>query len=200
MIPFVVVDPAAPSALPTLNSWTWFTETARTRCRRGAHGRDIYGIWAGSVYRLCQRNSPPPRCHSRRLPHGLRPGTRRIRARDASQKSQRHSRAAISTPTSSILRPPRAAAAAGFIDHLGPIKRRRRKPELIGRRTNPGAGYGSSSLSGPCELGSRPTKPYPSVLAKRAMSRQDIWRQPRHDRGRWPPRGGGLSQTLDVGW
>jgi uncharacterized protein len=31
MIPVVAEDPAAPSALPTPDSWRWFTETARTR-------------------------------------------------------------------------------------------------------------------------------------------------------------------------
>ena len=31
MIPVVAEDPAAPSALPTPDSWTWFTETGRTR-------------------------------------------------------------------------------------------------------------------------------------------------------------------------
>ncbi|MDP1520591.1 alpha/beta hydrolase [Porticoccus litoralis] len=31
MIPVVAEDPAAPSALPTPDSWTWFTETGKTR-------------------------------------------------------------------------------------------------------------------------------------------------------------------------
>lgn len=31
MLPVVAEDPAAPSALPTPDSWTWFTETGRTR-------------------------------------------------------------------------------------------------------------------------------------------------------------------------
>src|SRR5277367_2894107 len=31
MIPVVAEDPAAPSALPTPDSWTWFTETGRSR-------------------------------------------------------------------------------------------------------------------------------------------------------------------------
>lgn len=31
MIPVVAEDPAAPSALPTSDSWTWFTETGRSR-------------------------------------------------------------------------------------------------------------------------------------------------------------------------
>jgi fermentation-respiration switch protein FrsA (DUF1100 family) len=31
MIPVVAEDPAAPAALPTPDSWAWFTETARTR-------------------------------------------------------------------------------------------------------------------------------------------------------------------------
>src|ERR1700760_674571 len=31
MIPVVAEDPLAPSALPTLDSWSWFTETGRTR-------------------------------------------------------------------------------------------------------------------------------------------------------------------------
>ncbi len=31
MIPVVAEDPAAPSALPTSDSWRWFTETGRTR-------------------------------------------------------------------------------------------------------------------------------------------------------------------------
>jgi uncharacterized protein len=31
MVPVVAADPAAPSALPTPDSWMWFTETARTR-------------------------------------------------------------------------------------------------------------------------------------------------------------------------
>jgi uncharacterized protein len=31
MIPVVAEDPAAPSALPTPDSWAWFTETGRTR-------------------------------------------------------------------------------------------------------------------------------------------------------------------------
>jgi fermentation-respiration switch protein FrsA (DUF1100 family) len=31
MVPVVAEDPLAPSALPTPDSWTWFTETAKTR-------------------------------------------------------------------------------------------------------------------------------------------------------------------------
>jgi fermentation-respiration switch protein FrsA (DUF1100 family) len=31
MLPVVAPDPAAPSALPTADSWTWFSETGRTR-------------------------------------------------------------------------------------------------------------------------------------------------------------------------
>ena len=31
MIPVVAEDPAAPSALPTPDSWTWFTQTGKTR-------------------------------------------------------------------------------------------------------------------------------------------------------------------------
>jgi len=31
MIPVVAEDPAAPSALPTPDSWKWFTETAKSR-------------------------------------------------------------------------------------------------------------------------------------------------------------------------
>jgi hypothetical protein len=31
MIPVVAEDPAAPSALPTPDSWTWFTETGKSR-------------------------------------------------------------------------------------------------------------------------------------------------------------------------
>jgi fermentation-respiration switch protein FrsA (DUF1100 family) len=31
MIPVVAQDPLAPSALPTPDSWSWFTETGRTR-------------------------------------------------------------------------------------------------------------------------------------------------------------------------
>jgi fermentation-respiration switch protein FrsA (DUF1100 family) len=31
MLPVVAPDPAAPSALPTPDSWTWFSETGRTR-------------------------------------------------------------------------------------------------------------------------------------------------------------------------
>jgi uncharacterized protein len=34
MIPVVAEDPAAPSALPTPDSWAWFTETGKSR-RRG---------------------------------------------------------------------------------------------------------------------------------------------------------------------
>ncbi len=33
MIPVVTEDPTAPAALPTLDSWAWFTETARTRAQ-----------------------------------------------------------------------------------------------------------------------------------------------------------------------
>jgi fermentation-respiration switch protein FrsA (DUF1100 family) len=31
MVPVVAEDPLAPSALPTADSWQWFTETGRTR-------------------------------------------------------------------------------------------------------------------------------------------------------------------------
>ena len=31
MMPVVAEDPLAPSALPTPDSWSWFTETGRTR-------------------------------------------------------------------------------------------------------------------------------------------------------------------------
>jgi uncharacterized protein len=31
MIPVVAQDPLAPAALPTPDSWAWFTETGRTR-------------------------------------------------------------------------------------------------------------------------------------------------------------------------
>ena len=31
MVPVVAEDPLAPSALPTPDSWTWFTETGKTR-------------------------------------------------------------------------------------------------------------------------------------------------------------------------
>jgi fermentation-respiration switch protein FrsA (DUF1100 family) len=31
MLPVVAEDPAAPAALPTPDSWSWFTETGRTR-------------------------------------------------------------------------------------------------------------------------------------------------------------------------
>ena len=31
MIPVVAEDPAAPSASPTADSWTWFTETGKSR-------------------------------------------------------------------------------------------------------------------------------------------------------------------------
>jgi uncharacterized protein len=31
MVPVVAEDPLAPSALPTPDSWQWFTETAATR-------------------------------------------------------------------------------------------------------------------------------------------------------------------------
>ena len=31
MIPVVAEDPTAPAALPTADSWTWFTETGRSR-------------------------------------------------------------------------------------------------------------------------------------------------------------------------
>lgn len=49
MIPAVVEDPAAPSALPSAGSWTWFTEAWRTRAvleERGhaAFGRNVHRI------------------------------------------------------------------------------------------------------------------------------------------------------------
>ena len=56
MIPVVAEDPAAPSALPTPDSWEWFTETGRSRAPSWKNEvtlcRDVHRVRARKLCRL----------------------------------------------------------------------------------------------------------------------------------------------------
>jgi uncharacterized protein len=50
MIPVVAEDPTAPSALPTADSWSWFTETGRTRAPSGRNEVTLQSVEMFTAY------------------------------------------------------------------------------------------------------------------------------------------------------
>ena len=86
MIPVVAEDPAGPAALPTPDSWQWFTETGRTPGavleERGhaALGRDVHRVRARRLHRLRQPDAAADGGGAGRPSDGRRRGARRLRA------------------------------------------------------------------------------------------------------------------------
>jgi pimeloyl-ACP methyl ester carboxylesterase len=80
MIPVVAQDPSAPSALPTPDSWAWFTETGRTlappwKRSHPALGRNVHGVRAGQLRELRQPNAAADDSCARRRTDRRRSGT-----------------------------------------------------------------------------------------------------------------------------
>ena len=91
MVPVVAEDPLAPSALPTPDSWTWFTETGKTRAPSWKNEVtlrtvEMLGEYEPAAY--IARISPTPLLMvvaARGPPHARPPRHRRLRARPRAQ-------------------------------------------------------------------------------------------------------------------
>ena len=86
MVPVVDEDPLAPSALPTPDSWTWFTETGKTRApawRNEVTLRTVEMLTRVRARRYIEPDQPDAAADGRgraRPPHAVRPRHRGLRA------------------------------------------------------------------------------------------------------------------------
>ena len=147
MMPVVDADPTAPSALPTPDSYEFFTRVRGLVVEeRGdaADDRDVPGLRAG---RVPQADLPDAAAHGRRAERPPRRGRDRAARRTRRRRTRRSSsscRAGTSTPTSATgFEISSGAARDWFVEHLitgAAVRRRPRPPDR--RRTDATSGLG----------------------------------------------------------
>jgi dienelactone hydrolase len=93
MVPIVADDPLAPCALPTPDSYQWFTETQQLRAPSWRNEvtlrqrRDVHRVRAGLVSALHQPDAAADGRGEGRSPDALAAGDHRVRARRAAQEA-----------------------------------------------------------------------------------------------------------------
>ena len=124
MMPVVAEDPAAPSALPTPDSWTWFTETGRSRAPSWQNEVTLRSVEMFTEYEpgsYVGFISPTPLLMVVALGDLLAVADLALAAYERALEPKRlvtAARAGISTPTSRISTRPRSRRSAWFTQHL----------------------------------------------------------------------------------